>query len=174
MFCIKCGTENPENAKFCKKCGESLSSVQISSNNHIIKPSESIIKRISWKGIIIGFILLKLTDYLIGSYEFSFSMMAGYLIMLVIAGIIPGYIKGMPYKNGILNGYVIGLVFTIWISIPGMQEVLSGTSSFIEYIVISIIILMIFTPFGIFGGILGVFIKKRWKYDQKEESYGFR
>lgn len=168
MFCIKCGTENPEYAKFCKECGESLYNVQISSNNRI-KPSESIIKRISWKGIIIGFILLKLTDYLIGSDELSFSMMAGYLVMLVIAGAIPGYIKGMPYKNGILNGFLIGLVFTIWISIPGMQEVLSGTSSFIEYFIISIIILMIFAPFGILGGLLGIFIKRR-KHGQKNAS----
>lgn len=161
MFCQECGTENPENAKFCKKCGENLSSVQISSNNHVIKPSESIIKRISWKGIFIGFILLKLTDYLIGSNELSFSMLAGYLVIMVIAGTIPGYIKGMPYENGILNGFLIGLIFTIWISISGMQEVLDGTSSFIEFFIILTIVLIVSAFFGILGGILGVFIKKR-------------
>lgn len=173
MFCTKCGTKNPENAKFCKKCGESLSSVQISSNNHMIKPSESIIKRISWKGIFIGFILLKLTDYLIGSNEFSFSLIAGYLVMIVIAGAIPGYIKGKPYKNGILNGFLIGLIFTIGISISGMQEVLNGNSSFIEYFIILIIVLVVSAPFGILGGILGVFIK-RDENMKKEALYGLK
>ena len=24
MFCIKCGAENPDNAKFCQKCGQKI------------------------------------------------------------------------------------------------------------------------------------------------------
>ena len=36
MFCAKCGTENPEGAKFCPKCGGEFGATPI-----IAEPSES-------------------------------------------------------------------------------------------------------------------------------------
>lgn len=58
MFCPRCGTENEENAKFCKKCGENFK-----------KPKKNILKNKWHNLVLIGLILV--VSYLI--YAFCFT-----------------------------------------------------------------------------------------------------
>jgi hypothetical protein len=169
MFCIKCGTENPEYAKFCKKCGMNLDMPKDFRGYYEEDTPKSIKKGISLLGIVIGntfyFIAALILSalwiaWIAGSlnmekinaaspsdYDFIIFLII-LMILTVISGILASYFGGKKYINGVLNGF-LGTVFAlIFIGI-----IADGA--------LFIIWPLLFGLFGIFGGILGVFIKKR-------------
>ena len=166
MFCIKCGTENPEYAKFCKECGTSLDIPDLGEYHENVPEN---IRKISVLGIVIGnafcFIAALISAalwiaWVAGSLNMEkinaavpsdydlIIFLAILMIITIISGILASYFEGRKYINGVLNGF-LGTVFAL-ISIG---IVANG--------VLFIIWPLLFGLFGIFGGILWVFIKKR-------------
>ncbi len=168
MFCIKCGTENPEYARFCKECGKSLDIPDLG-KYHEKNTSKSIRKGISLLGIVIGnafyFIgaliltalwmawvagslnMEKINTVSPSDYDFILIMII-LMILTIISGILASYFGGKKYINGVLNGFLGTLFALICIGI-----IANG--------ILFIIWPLIFGLFGILGGILGVLIKKR-------------
>lgn len=69
MFCPKCGTENPDNSKFCRSCGTNLGGVADAISGNLVKPNEipqQLLnrkgKRITWESaltsLLMGFAFL--------------------------------------------------------------------------------------------------------------------
>lgn len=170
MFCPKCGTKNPDNAKFCKKCGMNLGIHKDFSEYYKKSASGSLKKGISLEGIIIGNVFIftaftalsalvvillygtfnieKLQTVPVSDFEFILCL-SMLVILLIIAGILAGYLGGRKYINGVLNGFMATLFTLICFGI-----IANG--------ILFLIWPLIFGSFGIIGGILGVFIKKRF------------
>lgn len=55
MFCPKCGTENPEEGKFCRKCGTGIGVVSEALTGNLQKPAELVDRKgrpIGWESAI--------------------------------------------------------------------------------------------------------------------------
>ena len=57
MFCQKCGTENPDDATFCNKCGAAMKAVAVPTPAPIVSVPE-IDKKKSYAGLIVGILIL--------------------------------------------------------------------------------------------------------------------
>ena len=66
MFCPKCGTENPDNAKFCGSCGSSMTVVREPVQPPPIMPGQNGNKPAASQGLKIGIIVATLFIPLIG------------------------------------------------------------------------------------------------------------
>lgn len=113
VFCPKCGTENKDNAKFCKNCGYNLKS-----------PEKSFIGKLNHKinilGVYIG-IAISLLVLVVASILYGILVASGklsimgfvYLVslsMMFIGGFVTSIICCRTYSEGLTNGGFVGLV----------------------------------------------------------------
>ena len=53
MFCVKCATKNPDDAKYCRKCGTKMPEMPEPDS-----PKSEFVKILKWAGFIVGGIVL--------------------------------------------------------------------------------------------------------------------
>ncbi len=144
--CISCGARNRETDTTCSTCGEELRSMdrgrsgysarksgkeQVKSKKTRVKSKKAqvnILDRISFSGVLAGFIFLVLASIitvfgLAGSIVSTDGVdilrsLGGYLIVLLFAviasGFVASYIGGASdYVDGLLNGGMVGLVLSV-------------------------------------------------------------
>ncbi|HEX3013228.1 MAG TPA: zinc ribbon domain-containing protein [Methanobacterium sp.] len=113
IFCPKCGTENKDNAEFCKNCGYNLKG-----------PEKSFIGKLNDKinilGVYIG-IAISLLVLVVASVLYGILVASGkldvmgfvYLVslsMMFIGGFVTSIICCKTYSEGLTNGGFVGLV----------------------------------------------------------------
>ena len=182
LICSNCLKEN-ENGIFCSKCGGKLINIENSkvvnnirySNGISAKVSnsaidqnlqnefKSLLKRISWIGILAGVGFLLISIVLAGSIlkrtrstgnfdiqGYALTIIVISFLMLIISGFLAAYIsKSRDYIDGAINGFIIGLIYF------GLGVIMSDTSPW-EFL---------FTMFTLFGGIIGIFVRNELNND---------
>jgi ribosomal protein L40E len=144
-FCPACGTENRVDAKFCSACNSKL---KFSTR----ESTQGFWDSIDWVAVIAGLSVLFVFAIMIYGFapnlEPSDAQLLLFIPLLLISGFITGYIADKEYRNGVVNGFLLG-------AIPSL--IVGGLSMDI----IAIVGLLIITiPLCIVGGLLGVFLRK--------------
>ncbi len=102
---------------------------------------------VTW--IILDSLLYEVQIYNLSDYYLGNIALFALLASQIISSVITGYISGKKFKPGLLNGAMLGIIFSI-----ALFFLKSNTE------IISLIILGILTFLGVIGGALGVLIKK--------------
>ena len=128
--------------------------------------------KLNWKAIVVSFLVTIVIAVTFGVYlPKNFG-----LIGPIIGGLIAGYMVGISYTDGLVNGAipagVAGLIFTTIVVLLSINTINSaaitlGYTGSTQTLLISSIIGAAFVGFalyfvlGIIGSIMGVYIKKR-------------
>jgi hypothetical protein len=128
--------------------------------------------RLNWKAILVSFLVTMVIAVIFNIY---LPKNAG-LIGPIIGGLIAGYMVGVSYTDGLVNGAIpaglAGLIFTTVVVLLSINTITSaamtlGYTGSTETLLITSIIGAAFVGFalyfvlGIIGSMVGVFIKKR-------------
>ena len=116
MFCSNCGTQNPDNARFCANCGAGLVMPDINTVPQaapqpapVIQPSVSIPLKKTNVMCVVGFIGSMASILLMGLPAIVF-------LILSIIGIVSANKKGENGRGFAIAGICISLVFVVvWI-----------------------------------------------------------
>ena len=103
MFCPKCGVENPDNGKYCRKCGTDLGVVSLALTGNLQKLPYTVDPR--KRGV---------------SWETAVTKLAAGLALLIVS-LIVGF-----------SGIIGGNVWWFWLLIPSFVLLASGTTQFIN------------------------------------------
>jgi zinc-ribbon domain len=161
--CPQCGAENDEDSRFCELCGLQIKTVPRTEEKEKItvpkrteiKPKKELYERIYWPGVLIGTIVIIVCSAL------SIPNI-GYIIIFLIfvVTLVVAYINGVEYKDGIVNGGIIGVIagisFVILAPFPTLRDFLVALTGLFA---------LIFGLLGVLGGVSGIFIKKQLKKD---------
>jgi hypothetical protein len=121
MICPKCGTENEDTFKFCKKCGADLKAGGISKNGIITATEEELRTVVEQRP---GTVAVRQTEVpaVVVIKEGKPGALTAVAIMMLIAGIF-NLLAGIGWFFSGLMIYVVGVVFTI---IPAVYCSLTG------------------------------------------------
>ena len=173
LVCEKCGgyyqlqeEESPNDFNACE-CGGNLKFVEQLSDYYYVpdlipeKPTTksrlSFLRLFKLKAIFLGvvtWIILDALLYGVPYYDLSVYYLGNIAIFPLIASqlvssVITGYLSGKKFKTGILNGIILGILFTI-----ALYFLKTNTE------MISLIVLAILTVLGSIGGVIGVLFKR--------------
>lgn len=108
---------------------------------------------INWKTVIIGLIITIILSAIIPK---------GGIFALILATIYVGYAIGGNYRNGAINGAIVGVILSIIAGI--LTDYISGILfEGFSFIIVFLFVIGAITYgiIGAIGGIIGIFIKKR-------------
>lgn len=117
---------------------------------------------INWKATILGFILA----IVLGILFLGIGGIIGLFIGLIIAGGIVGYMVNVDIKNGVIHGALIGviggIISIIILTVIALASRASvGALITLEGVVYIILLIVIWTIFGLIGGVIGSLIRIR-------------
>jgi len=127
MFCPKCGTENPEGAKFCSKCGAELAAVPAPSgaSETTIGLAPNIAGLLCYvAGWITGiiFVVIEKKSTFVKFHAWQSIMTFGILtaIQIIVSPVFAGiavatFSPGLLVASGVLGTIVWILTFVLWI-----------------------------------------------------------
>ena len=117
MFCDKCGTQNPDDGKFCSKCGNELSKV----DSNISKANENIKEEQHVKKITLGFVISWIFGLFFGLVALGLFItndyISAFLILLISVIILPPFIKLFKNKFNfeLSRGLKVAVVFILFL-----------------------------------------------------------
>ncbi len=164
--CPKCGSENPKGSVFCLNCGENLYAPNVETFN-FEKPEKKEENAnsagLSLLGVLVGFtfLVMSLVFAMLALYgtkiprtpaEISETMLTAFasiaIVVMLISGLLTSYVGGSKnYKDGILNGGILGVIISLPVGIVGGASVFLGAFGF-------------FCSITMLGGVIGTFLRK--------------
>lgn len=127
MFCPKCGTENPEYAKFCTKCGAALAPPAGGSETPATPPAQTsiglqpniagLLCYAAWWITGIIFLVIEKKSQFVKFHAWqsimTFGILTGVLIIISILGAIVSAIAVSTFSFGLLQFALVGHVVSI-------------------------------------------------------------
>jgi predicted nucleic acid-binding Zn ribbon protein len=162
--CLNCGWKNSEDNEFCSNCGKELDLYKDENITLNLNKNKNPPAGIRWRAVFIGFLFLFISIIFAFWALFGtnipqnaaaiptklladFGMASSFLA--IIAGILSGYLaKSRNYKDGIINGGLLGVLLGILIGFGGgILALIAGT--------------ILFGSFSLLGGVLGILIRRK-------------
>lgn len=166
-ICPNCGAQNLQGQNFCKSCKSKIESVDnrkkhsdsIKEDQKEFQAKEIIIRLLA---IITGILIVLIPQLLIFDENYA-------LLLLVIGGLVAS-LYAENTDDRALNATIVGLVAGLILLIFRSNIIFSNDLSYFDVFALEMVgPLLILTIFGLFGGLINIFIKYLIsKYQNKE------
>ena len=101
MFCNKCGTENPDDAVYCKKCG---TAVEVEEETRVAQRTRPLSTKTSPREAVSSIFAINPTLKFV-ALGYVFAVVAAFALVVILTAFVPGFVP--------LIGVVIGLLLLL-------------------------------------------------------------